>query len=241
MPAEIRIGTSGWHYKHWRGPFYPERFAASKMLDFYAERFDTVELNNTFYHLPSERAVCAWRDETPPGFLFTVKGSRFLTHMKKLKDPETGLERFFERADLLAPKLGPVLFQLPPFWDLDLDRLAGFLRALPPGGRYAFEFRNPSWHVRPVYDLLAANDAAFCPFDLAGYQSPVEITASWTYIRLHGPGGAYQGSYPDEALAGWARRIEQWRKRLKTVYLYFDNDMAGFAPANAATLKRLVG
>lgn len=241
MGAEIRIGTSGWHYKHWRGPFYPERFSASRMLDFYTERFDTVELNNTFYRLPPERAVCAWRDSTPDSFLFAVKGSRFLTHMKKLKDPEMGLERFFERVDLLPPKLGPILFQLPPFWELDRDRLDVFLRALPAGCRYAFEFRNPTWHVTPVYDLLASHDAAFCTFDLAGYQSPVEITASWTYIRLHGPGGRYQGSYSDDALAGWGCRIEQWRKRLKAVFVYFDNDMAGFAPANAATLKRLVG
>jgi uncharacterized protein YecE (DUF72 family) len=236
---EIRIGTSGWHYQHWRGPFYPERFPASRMLEFYTERFDTVELNNTFYRLPSENAVRAWRDSTPDGFVFAVKGSRFLTHMKKLKDPEAGLERFFERADLLGPKLGPVLFQLPPFWELDEDRLSAFIRALPPGGRYAFEFRNPTWHVTPVYDLLAKNNAAFCPFDLAGYQSPVEITASWTYIRLHGPGGRYQGSYSEDALAGWGRRIEQWRKRLDAVFVYFDNDMAGFAPANASTLKRL--
>jgi uncharacterized protein YecE (DUF72 family) len=241
MGAEIRIGTSGWHYKHWRGPFYPERFPAAKMLDFYIERFDTVELNNTFYRLPPECGVCAWRASTPDHFLFAVKGSRFLTHMKKLKDPELGLERFFERVDLLGSKLGPILFQLPPFWDLDIERLDVFLRALPRGGRYAFEFRNPTWHVRPVYDSLARQDAAFCPFDLAGYQSPVEITASWTYIRLHGPGGPYQGSYSDEALAGWARRIEKWRKRLNAVFVYFDNDMAGFAPANAATLKRLTG
>src|SRR5215831_8521833 len=163
MGAEIRIGTSGWHYKHWRGPFYPERFPAAKMLDFYKERFDTIELNNTFYRLPPERGVCAWRDSTPDYFLFAVKGSRFLTHMKKLKDPELGLERFFERVDLLGPKLGPILFQLPPFWDLDLERLDVFLRALPRRGRYAFEFRNPTWHVRPVYDLLTRHDAAFCP------------------------------------------------------------------------------
>jgi uncharacterized protein YecE (DUF72 family) len=241
MGAEIRIGTSGWHYMHWRGPFYPERFSAAKMLDFYTERFDTVELNNTFYRLPPERGVCAWRDSTPDPFLFAVKGSRFLTHMKKLKDPELGLERFFERVDLLGPKLGPILFQLPPFWELDLERLDAFLRALPGSGRYAFEFRNPTWHVTPVYDLLARHDAAFCPFDLAGFQSPVEITASWTYIRLHGPGGPYQSSYSDDALAGWARRIEEWRKQLKAVFVYFDNDMAGFAPANAATLKRLTG
>jgi uncharacterized protein YecE (DUF72 family) len=240
MGAQIRIGTSGWHYQHWRGPFYPERFPASKMLAFYAQRFDTVELNNTFYKLPTEAAVCEWRDSTPPDFLFAVKGSRFLTHMKKLKDPEPGLERFFQRVDLLGSKLGPVLFQLPPFWELNLERLDIFLRALPPGGRYAFEFRNPTWHVPAVYEMLARHDAAFCAFNLAGFESPVVITASWTYLRLHGPGGAYQGSYSEGALTGLAHNIQAWGERLKAVFVYFDNDMAGFAASNAAQLKALL-
>ena len=129
--GDLRIGTSGWHYKHWRGPFYPEKFSASRMLEYYVEHFDTVEINNSFYRLPPEKALDSWRDETPPGFCFAVKGSRFLTHMKKLKDPEQGIQRFFERADLLGPKLGPVLFQLPPHWPSDAERLAAFIRALP--------------------------------------------------------------------------------------------------------------
>ncbi|HYP14729.1 MAG TPA: DUF72 domain-containing protein [Bryobacteraceae bacterium] len=238
--CDVRIGCSGWHYKHWKGTFYPAGFPASKMLAFYMERFDTVELNNTFYRLPPEPAVHAWRDSTPPDFLFAVKGSRFLSHMKKFKDPELALERFFARADLLENKMGPILFQTPPFWEVDLDRLAAFLHALPPGNRYTFEFRHPSWHSPDVYELLRRYNAAFCAFDLAGFQSPIEVTADFTYTRLHGPGGPYQGSYSGEALALWAQRIAEWRKTLRAVYLYFDNDMEGYAAHNALELKRLV-
>ncbi len=184
--AEIRIGTSGYHYKHWRGPFYPERFSPSKMLAFYTERFDTVELNNTFYQLPRKTAVAEWRASTPGNFIFAAKGSRFITHMKKLKDPELALERFFEHIDGLGERLGPVVFQLPPFWDRDVERLKTFLAALPAGGRYAFEFRNPSWHSSEVYSLLENANAAFCPFDIAGVQSPILVTADLAYVRLHG-------------------------------------------------------
>ncbi|MCU1257261.1 MAG: hypothetical protein JWO80_146 [Bryobacterales bacterium] len=241
MSAEIRIGTSGWHYKHWIGAFYPPRFPASKMLSYYQERFDTVELNNTFYRLPAENAVKLWRESTPAGFVFAVKGSRFITHMKKLKDPEAGLEKFFARVDLLGEKLGPVLWQLPPNWTLDVDRLAEFLSALPKYHRYAFEFRNETWNTPEVMSLLRANGAAYCAYDLAGYQSPVEITADFTYVRLHGPGGKYQGSYSDDALRGWARRIREWRKVLRAVFVYFDNDDSGYAAHNALRLRELVG
>ncbi len=238
VATEIRIGTSGYHYAHWRGPFYPEKFPASKMLDFYVQRFDTVELNSTFYRLPPQNAVRSWRNETPPEFLFAAKGSRFLTHMKKLRDATDGLHRFFEHIGELEEKLGPIVFQLPPFWNLHLERLQGFLSALPQGRRYAFEFRNPSWHCEEVYNVLTAHNAAFCPFDLAGYQSPILLTADFAYIRLHGPGpGPYQGLYDDSALENWAARIRAWKRRLRAVYLYFDNDMSGFAPQNAAELR----
>lgn len=239
MAAEIRIGTSGWHYKHWVGTFYPPKWPASKMLAYYVERFDTVELNNSFYRLPPEGALANWRDSTPADFCFAVKGSRFLTHMKKLKDPEPGLDRFFQRADILGPKLGPILFQLPPHWALDLDRFQTFLRALPAQHRYAFEFRNATWDTAEVYRELTRYNCAYCAYDLGGYQSPIEITADFTYVRLHGPGGKYQGSYSEEALAAWAQRIRCWRSRLKAIYFYFDNDQAGYAPANAIQLRNL--
>jgi uncharacterized protein YecE (DUF72 family) len=240
MAAEIRIGTSGWHYKHWKGPFYSPDLPASKMLDSYLQHFDTVEINNTFYRLPSETALAAWRDSTPANFRFAVKGSRYLTHMKKLADPEAGLEKFLSCATILGPKLGPILFQLPPFLDSKPERLDAFLGALPPSLRCAFEFRHPGWHSPEIYQLLRRYNAAFCIFDIDGFQSPVEVTADFAYIRLHGPGGRYQGSYSGASLDRWAEQIRAWRKRLQAVYVYFDNDQAGYAPQNALELKKLM-
>lgn len=238
--GEVRIGTSGWHYKHWVGTFYPPRTSATAMLPYYVERFNTVELNNSFYHLPKESALHSWRESTPDDFCFAVKGSRFLTHMKKLKDPEPGIAKFMGAIEVLGKKLGPILFQLPPNWELNLERLEHFLHALPSHHHYAFEFRNPTWDVQPVYQLLEVHNAAYCIFDLAGYQSPLKLTADFSYIRLHGPGGKYQGSYSDQALARWARQILEWRRRLRAAYCYFDNDDSGYAAWNALRLKEFI-
>ena len=238
--AEIRIGTSGWHYKHWVGEVYPPRWPASKMLSWYQQHFDTVEINNSFYRLPPVETVEAWRSSTPAQFRFAVKGSRFLTHMKKLKDPAPGVAKFFSRIDLLKRKLGPILFQLPPNFESNAQRLDEFLVALPRGHRYAFEFRDPSWNNSEILQILRSHKAAFCPFDLAGYQSPIEITADFTYIRLHGPGDKYQGSYSDAALSNWVSRIKEWRTALRAIYVYFDNDQAGYAAHNAMRLRELV-
>jgi len=210
------------------------------MLEWYQQYFDTVELNNTFYRLPQEVALDSWRSSTPPKFRFAVKGSRFLTHMKKLKDPAAGLEKFISRVDLLKTKLGPILFQLPPRFEVNCRRLADFLDALPKGHRYAFEFRDPSWNNPEVYKLLRGRRAAYCPFDLAGYESPLELTADFTYVRLHGPGNRYQGRYHDDALNSWALRINEWRKHLRAIYVYFDNDDAGYAAQDAMRLRELV-
>ena len=237
--GRVRIGTSGWHYKHWLGAFYPPKLPASKMLAYYLERFDTVEINNSFYRLPSETALAAWRDSTPEQFCFAVKGSRFITHNKKLANPEPSLDLFLPKVDILGPKLGPILFQLPPQWQLNLERLESFLTALPSEHRYAFEFRNDTWNVAPVYELLRRFNAAYCMFHLAGFQSPLEVTADFVYVRLHGPGGKYQGSYSDEDLSIWAERIRSWRRR-RAVYVYFDNDQAGYAVHNALRLRELV-
>jgi uncharacterized protein YecE (DUF72 family) len=239
-PAALRIGASGWHYQHWRAVFYPEDLPVSKWLEFYAQRFDTVELNNTFYRLPPETGVDGWRETVPTGFLFAAKGSRFLTHMKKLKDPEPGIAKFFERIDRLERKLGPIVFQLPPFWDVNTERLEAFLEALPPRHKYAFELRNPTWHTDDVYRILRRHNAAFCIYEIAGFQSGLELTANFTYIRLHGPAGAYQGSYPAATLRHWAERIRQWQKDLRAVYIYFDNDEAAYAVENAREFKRLL-
>ena len=238
--AEIRIGTSGWHYQHWVGRFYPDRWPASKMLAYYQERFDTVEINNSFYRLPVESALERWRELTPSNFVFAVKGSRYLTHMKKLKDPAAGIEKFFSRIDLLKKKLGPVLFQLPPNFGMKPERLETFVKALPKRHRYAFEFRDESWNSPDIYALLRRHNSAWCSYNLAGYQSPIEVTADFTYVRLHGPAGKYQGSYPDQELAQWAARIRAWRSELKAIYIYFDNDDSGYAAHNALRLRELI-
>ena len=160
--------------------------------------------------------------------------------MKKLNNAEEGLQRYLDAVAVLEPKLGPILFQLPPNWELNLDRLAAFLKLLPSDRRCAFEFRNPTWNALEVYQLLAAQNAAYCIFDLAGYLSPLEVTADFCYIRLHGPGGKYQGSYSDAALGDWAGKIKKWSKTLKAVYVYFDNDDSGYAPRDALRLRSLL-
>lgn len=240
MRGTVHIGTSGWHYRHWRGPFYPANLPVPKQLAFYAERLNTVELNNTFYRLPTPSAVAGWRDGTPEQFCFAVKGSRFLTHMRKLRDPAPGLARFFERIDGLGAKLGPIVFQLPPNWDVDAERFEAFLTHLPRGHQYAFEFRNPTWHTPAIYELLHRHNAAFCIFELAGFHSGLEITADFTYVRLHGPGNAYQGLYSPSALQTWSDRIDEWRTQLRGIFVYFDNDQAAYAVENAIALKRML-
>jgi uncharacterized protein YecE (DUF72 family) len=241
MACDIRIGTSGFHYKHWKGPFYPEKLPADAMLDFYTQDFDTVELNNSFYRLPSAEAFEAWRDATPANFVFAVKASRFITHNKKLKDPEHAIDNLLPRAVHLGKKLGPVLFQLPPKWRVNTERLHNLLAILPPEIRYAFEFREPSWMSAEIFEILREFNAAFCIYELAGYHAPIVVTADFTYVRLHGPeSGKYQGSYSEQQLAGWARQIESWAKKLKAVYFYFDNDQAGYAATNALRLRDMV-
>ena len=238
--GKIWIGTSGWHYKHWLGNFYPRRLRPSEMLAFYIQHFDTVELNNTFYKLPAQTSLLDWRDATPPHFKFAVKGSRFLTHMKKLNNAEDGLNRFLEAVDLLGPKLGPILFQLPPNWEIDLNRLAAFLALLPPDHRRVFEFRNATWDTPQTYNLLSKYNTGYCIFDLAGYLSPLQVTTDFAYIRLHGPGGKYQGSYSQRALETWSEKVYAWSRKLSAVYVYFDNDDSGYAPKDALRIKALL-
>jgi uncharacterized protein YecE (DUF72 family) len=212
------------------------------MFDFYAQHFDTVEINNSFYHLPSAKTFDNWRESSPPKFLFAVKGSRFITHMKKLKDPRPSSEKFFDVADRLGRKLGPILFQLPPRWKVNVERLAEFLESLPQRHKYVIEIRDESWLVPEVYALLRRHKTAFCIHDFADMKVPEEITANFTYIRFHGPTSAkYFGSYSSEQLREWAKRIEDWSQRLSAIYVYFNNDPGGEAVRNALELKRLVG
>jgi uncharacterized protein YecE (DUF72 family) len=238
--AKLWIGTSGWHYKHWIGNFYPKGLPSSRMLSQYILSFDTVELNNTFYKLPERETLIAWRDSTPPHFHFAVKGSRFLTHMKKLKNAEEGLKRFLDSVDVLGPKLGPLLFQLPPNLEVDIERLAQFLLLLPRYVSSVFEFRNPTWNDKNVFAILARYNSAYCIYELAGYTTPYTVTADFAYIRLHGPGGKYQGKYDDKTLSSWAKRIRSWSEKMKAVYVYFDNDDSGYAPQNALQLKEML-
>jgi uncharacterized protein YecE (DUF72 family) len=240
--AEIRIGTSGYHYKHWLGRYYPEGMKASEMLAHYQRDFDTVELNNTFYQLPNETTFDAWRKNTPANFLYAVKGSRFITHMIKLKDAQRGLTNFMPRAERLRSKLGPILWQLPPGWKANAERLEEFLSILPPQHRYTFELRNETWMTDQVLEILQKYNAAFCIYELAGYHSPIELTADWTYIRLHGPTAfKYQGSYSDRQMEQWAERIRGWSRKMKAIYVYFDNDDSAYAVDNALTLKKMLG
>jgi len=238
--GRIYIGTSGWHYDHWRGLFYPGDMTAEGFLEYYAERFHTVEINNTFYRMPEKKTLTEWRDTTPRSFLFAVKGSRYITHMKKLKDAKKPLADFLGRISVLDDKLGPILFQLPPRWKANVERLREFLDLLPGDRRFAFEFRDPGWFTQEVYSALLEAGAAFCVYHLAGLISPMEITAGFVYIRLHGPAGVYQGRYSDADLASWAERIAMWGNSGKDVYCYFDNDEAGYAAQDAARLRGML-
>ncbi|GGK64697.1 DUF72 domain-containing protein [Rufibacter glacialis] len=238
--GRIHIGTSGWHYNHWKGNFYPPGVTSKQFTDYYVRFFGTVEINNSFYRLPTAQTFAAWRESVPQDFLFAVKASRYITHMKKLIDPQQGLGQLLGNAQALEEKLGPILFQLPPAWRLNLGRFQDFLAALPPYHRYTFEFRDPSWYHPQVYELLRQENHAFCIYDLAGHQSPLEVTADFVYIRLHGPEGKYDGSYSEAALQTWASHCRHWAQAGKDVYIYFDNDINGHAPVNALRLQELV-
>ncbi|MFW6081944.1 MAG: DUF72 domain-containing protein [Desulfosalsimonas sp.] len=239
--SAIHIGTSGWNYRHWKGPFYPEDLAAGNWFAYYAERFHTVEINNSFYRLPEKKTFEQWAENAPDDFVFSVKASRYITHTKKLKDPQEPVGRLMENARGLGEKLGPVLFQLPPRWKCNPQRLEEFLGVFPGDCRCAVEFRDESWWEPRVYEVLGSRNAAFCLFELEGRQSPMEVTADFVYIRLHGPEEAYQGLYDDDVLSGWASKILQWAGGGTDVYCYFDNDENGYAARNALRLQQLTG
>lgn len=235
----VRIGTSGWVYRHWHGIFYPAEWPPRNWFAFYARAFDTVEINNSFYRLPSEAAFDAWREQAPPHFLYAVKASRFLTHMKKLKDPEGPLELFFARASRLGATLGPVLYQLPPRWRVNLPRFEYFLSVLPKGYTHAVEFRKASWLIEPVFETMERYGVAHCIHDMSPLQIPMRVTAQTVYVRFHGD-AQHGGDYPDTALAEWAQRIAAWREQGHDIFVYFNNDVGGYALKNAQTLKRLL-
>ena len=239
--GHIRIGCSGWQYRHWRGRFYPRDLPTDRWLEHYAANFDTVELNNSFYRLPEADVFAAWGRRVPPGFWFAVKASRYLTHLKRLREPREPLDRLWSRATKLGSHLGPMLYQLPPRWNRDLDRIRAFVDALPENRKQAIEFRDPSWYHPDVYEILAQAGIALCLHDMPGSATrPVPI-GPFAYVRFHGVNGRYRGAYSDVALRTWARRLRAWADGGRACFVYFNNDVGGHAPRDAARLRELVG
>lgn len=242
---EIRVGTSGWVYRHWKGLFYPEDLPGPKWFEFYARHFDTVEINNTFYRLPGAQVFKNWAKKAPPGFLYAVKASRYMTHLKRLKDARAPLRLFLSRARLLGEHLGPILYQLPPRWKKNTERLAAFVKLLPgiaTAGApaeilHAFEFRDPSWFDEEVLELLDNAGCAFCVHDMPGEPSPRWVSGRFVYVRFHGTTGKYAGAYGGSLLRPWATWLKDRLGEGRPVYAYFNNDVGGHALRDAASLR----
>ena len=237
MSLHYYIGTSGWHYDHWRDRFYPEKLIKAKWLEFYASHFTTVELNNSFYRLPSEAAFTTWRDSSPANFTFAVKVSRFITHIKRLRNTEEAVDNFVTRARILDGKLGPLLYQLPPNMHRNDEVLESFLATLPRGLKHVVEFRHESWLNDKVFEILRKNCVGLCIFDMPSFTCPLVTTADFAYVRFHGSTGLYSSCYSDEELADWAKKLANLAANLKAVYIYFNNDAEAFAVRNAITLR----
>jgi uncharacterized protein YecE (DUF72 family) len=240
--SEVRIGCSGWNYPHWRERVYPKGLPPKRWLAYYATLFDTVEINNTFYRLPRVSAVHGWVERTPPGFVFAVKMSRYITHVRRLGGLEQGIPLFYSRIAPLArsSKMGPVLWQLPPTFKRNDERLAAALAALPRG-RHCFEFRHPTWYDEEVYALLRRRGVALVMPDSPKYPfRELELTGDWTFVRFHHGTRGRRGNYSERELEEWAERIAGWRERGIDVYGYFNNDWEGFAVKNGLRLKELL-
>jgi uncharacterized protein YecE (DUF72 family) len=236
--GELRVGTSGYQYDHWRKVFYPEELPKREWFAHYAARFDTVEMNATFYGLPSPETFDSWRERAPDGFCFALKFSRFGTHQKRLLDPADTIPTFLERAERLRGFLGPILVQLPPHWQADPGRLDAFLAAAPRRHRWAVEFRDPSWLCGSVYGVLERHSAALCIHDKIA-DHPWRETAGWVYLRFHGEEG-YRGNYSAQKLSASAKKVANLLGEGRDVYAYFNNDLGGHAPHNALDLRRYV-
>ncbi len=240
MPGELRVGTSGWYYPHWRGIFYPARMSSEDFLPFYAVHFNTVELNNSFYQLPTRENFEAWASRVPPGFIFSIKASRFITHRKKLKDPQPSLSRLLGNTSGLGSKLGPVLFQLPPHWRANPSRLSDFVRALPGPHRYVFEFRDPSWFTEEIYGILREARSALCVASSPSFPEEREITADFVFLRFHGGKELYGSDYSRAELREYAQWVKPVLDRGMDVYAYFNNDAYGYAIGNALEFRSLL-
>jgi uncharacterized protein YecE (DUF72 family) len=239
--AQIRIGCSGWQYKHWREIFYPKGLAQTRWFAFYADHFDTVEINSSFYHLPKATTFEKWRDQAPPGFCYAIKANRFITQAKKLLDCEEPMERMMSATRHLGGRLGPMLYQLPPSLKLDLERLAAFLPLLPKDVTNIFEFRDKSWYVPETFDLLDRHGVGFCVHDMRGSASERIAVGKAAYVRFHGGGGKYWGRYSDDRLMSWAEWMVEQKRSGRSVWAYFNNDIHGHALDDAQTLKSMVG
>jgi uncharacterized protein YecE (DUF72 family) len=235
----LYVGTSGWQYRDWRGAFYPREIGQEEWLEYYAERFQTVELNNSFYRLPEASTFAAWAERTPPDFVMAVKMSRFLTHIKRLKDPREPVERFFSRARRLGSKLGPVLVQLPPQLQADLPRLEGLLEVIPAGVRVALEFRHESWFTADVFEVLAGHGAALCLADGPRRRTPHWRTAEWGFVRFHEGRASPPPCYGRRALETWAERLAGLWKPDEDVFAYFNNDHRACAVRDAVVFAGL--
>jgi uncharacterized protein YecE (DUF72 family) len=238
--GELRIGTSGWHYASWWGPFFPADIRKKDALRYYSSQFRATELNAPFYRTPTLDAVRSWVEQTPDDFLFAWKASRFITHWKRLlPHSRNSIDLLETRLKALGRKCGPVLFQLPPRFTADRARLAAFLKMLPKRRRYVFEFRHTSWYETEILDLLREREIALCISDHHDAPAPWIVTANHVYLRPHGPGGRYQGSYDDATLRTWARRIRRWQREGRDVFCFFDNDQKSAAPLDARRLTEL--
>ncbi len=238
MAAKWRIGTSGWNYPHWKEVFYPSQVAQSRWLEFYATYFDTVELNATFYGLPKAKTFDNWYERTPEGFIWAIKGNKYITHTKRLKDPEEPLGRLYQALKGLKEKVGPILFQLPPGLSFDPDLFRQFCKNLNTRYRHVLEIRHPSWVHEHVFEILRENNVAFCLSDTAGrYPYHEALTADFLYIRLHGSKKLYASKYTERELQAWAGKIKDWNME---TYLYFDNDYQGYAIENAQRLRKIL-
>ena len=248
--THVWVGCSGWQYRHWRGDFYPDDLPTSRWFAHYALSFDTVEINNCFYRLPPAETFARWRDQAPPHFLYAVKASRFLTHMKKLKDPEEPLSRFFENAGPLGPRLGPILYQLPPRWPVNLERFETFLRALPRVTKietdsevrlkHVVEFRDASWYDERVYALLRRYDVALCLHDMHGSATGKTVVGPFVYVRFHFGTQKYGGGYDAARLEEWGQWLAERAAEGLDVFAYFNNDTGGHAPRDAVRLRQRI-
>lgn len=236
----IFIGTSGWSYQHWKENFYPEGLKPIDWLHYYSSEFSTVEINTTFYHSPLQTTIDNWYAKVPKDFTFSIKASRYLTHIKRLKNCRESVDYFYRNIRNLKSKIGPILIQLPPSFKADKDRLIEFIGYLNNKYMHVFEFRHPSWFSPEIYKILSKNNIALCITDLNGKLSPEVITAHFTYIRLHGPQRAYTGSYGPSGLKKWQKRIEEWINSKTSVYCYFDNDDKGYAIKDAQKIKEML-